>query len=59
MSGVLNIALAVAVIFAIVLAIGGAFILVRRPRGERIKGLLMLAVAAVTLVNVWLLTAPV
>ncbi|MBV7256724.1 hypothetical protein KCG44_07985 [Pacificimonas sp. WHA3] len=58
MSGFVNIAMSLAVLFAFILAAGGAFILVRRPRAERTKGLLMLAVAVVTLGNVWLLSAP-
>lgn len=59
MSGFLGIALSAAVIFSFVLAAGGLYILARRPRPERIKGILMIAVAGVTLVNVWLLSAPV
>ena len=59
MNNVLAIALSIAVIFSFVLAIGSVYILLKRPRKERVKGLLMLGVAAVTLTNVWLLTAPV
>ncbi|MBZ6379887.1 hypothetical protein B5C34_13740 [Pacificimonas flava] len=55
----LKIALSVAVIGAFALLVGGAYILLRRPRAERKKGLLMIAVAVVTVTNVWLLTAPV
>ncbi|MEM8825992.1 MAG: hypothetical protein AAGD40_03580 [Pseudomonadota bacterium] len=56
---ILNTALSLAIIFAFVLAGGGLYILLRRPRRERTKGLLMVAVAIVTVMNVWLLTAPV
>ncbi|MEE4350340.1 MAG: hypothetical protein V2J26_08940 [Pacificimonas sp.] len=59
MSMVLQIALSLAVLFAIILAGGGLYIVVKRPAKERIKGLLMIAVAIVTVANVWLLTAPV
>lgn len=56
---ILQVVLSVAVLAAIMLAAAGIFILLRRPASERAKGLLMLAVAGVTLVNIWLLTAPV
>ncbi len=59
MSTVATIALSLAVIFAFVLMAGGVYILLKRPRGERIKGLLMIAVAVVTVGNVWLLSAPI
>ncbi|MGB7406546.1 MAG: hypothetical protein WA906_12725 [Pacificimonas sp.] len=56
---ILNISLSLAILFAGVLVAGGVYILVKRPRAERTKGLLMIAVAVVTVGNVWLLTAPV
>ena len=59
MSSLITIALSVAVIFAFVLVAGGIYILLKRPRPERIKGVLMIAVAAVTLINIWLLSAPI
>ena len=59
MSGLFGIALSIAIIFALVLAAGGTYIVVKRPRGERSKGLLMIAVAVVTIANVWLLSAPI
>ncbi|MHB9878870.1 hypothetical protein ACSMXM_04315 [Pacificimonas sp. ICDLI1SI03] len=58
MGSVVQIALSLAVVFAVILAAAGIFIVLRRPRTERTKGLLMIAVAAVTVVNIWLLTAP-
>ena len=59
MGGLRGAASAIAVIVAIVLSVAGAFIIVRRPPGERSKGILMIAVAIVTVANVWLLTSPV
>ncbi|MGB3721284.1 MAG: hypothetical protein WA979_00515 [Pacificimonas sp.] len=59
MSNIATIALSLAVIFAFVLAAGGVYILLKRPRSERIKGLLMVAVSVVTIGNVWLLSAPI
>ena len=59
MTGIAGFAMSIAVLVAIVLTAGGVYILAKRPRRERIKGLLMIAVAIVTVGNVWLLTAPV
>lgn len=58
MGTLLSIAFSAAVLVAIALTVAGLYILIRRPR-ERIKGLLMIAVAIVTFANVWLLTAPI
>lgn len=57
MTSLLPIILSIAVIAAVIIGAAGAFIVVKRP-AERKKGLLMVAVAAVTLANVWLLSAP-
>lgn len=58
MQDVLGVALSIAVLVALALTAAGIYILVRRPH-ERIKGLLMIAVAIVTIANVWFLTAPI
>ncbi|MBW7947577.1 MAG: hypothetical protein H3C60_14390 [Sphingomonadaceae bacterium] len=58
MTNMLAIILSFAVIAAFVIGSGGVWIALKRP-GERKKGLLMVGVAIVTLVNVWLLAAPV
>jgi len=54
----LAIILSFAVIAAFIIGGGGVWIMLKRPE-ERKKGLLMVGVAIVTLVNVWLLAAPV
>ncbi|MBA4757161.1 hypothetical protein [Sphingosinicella sp.] len=58
MTNMLAIILSFAVIAALIIGGGGVWIVLKRP-GERNKGLLMVGVAIVTLVNVWLLAAPI
>lgn len=57
MSGFLTIVLSTAVIAAFVIGGSGVYIALKRP-AERRKGLLMIVVALVTIINVWLLSAP-
>lgn len=58
MTNMLAIILSFAVIAAFVIGGGGVWIMLKRP-AELKKGLLMVGVAIVTLVNVWLLAAPI
>lgn len=57
MTGMLPIILSLAVLASFVIGGAGVWTVLKRP-GERRKGLLMIGVAVVTLVNVWLLAAP-
>jgi hypothetical protein len=59
MNDVMTIIVSLSVIAAFAIGGAGIYILARRPAAERKKGVLMIAVAVVTLANVWLLTAPV
>lgn len=54
MSGLVATMLSIGVLAALALIAGGGYILLRRPRPERRRGLLMLTAGLVTLVNVWL-----
>lgn len=58
MTNMLAIILSFAVIAAFIIGGGGVWIMLKRP-DERKKGLLMVGVAIVTLINVWLLAAPI
>lgn len=49
--------MSLAVIAAFLIGGSGVYILLRKP-AERRKGLLMVLVGAITLVNVWMLSAP-
>lgn len=57
MSEALGIIISFAVIAAFIIGGAGVYVLLKRP-GERRRGVLMVGVALVTLVNVWLLAAP-
>lgn len=57
MSDLLVAVLSFAVIAAFIIGGAGIYILLKRPM-ERRKGMLMLAAGIVTLLNVWLLSAP-
>ncbi len=46
--------LSIGVLVCLALTAGGLFILLRRPANERMRGLLMLAVGLVTMMNIWL-----
>jgi hypothetical protein len=54
----ISIALSLAIVAAFAIGGGGLYILLKRP-AERRRGLLMVLVAAITIANVWLLTAPI
>lgn len=58
MSPMLTYLLSFAVIASFVIGSGGVYILVKRPTDRR-RGVLMIGVAIVTMVNVWLMAAPV
>ena len=50
----ISLLLSIGVLASLALLAGGAFILLRRPAHERKRGLLMLAVGLVTMINIWL-----
>ena len=58
MTDAFAIVMTLAVAAALVIGGAGGFILLRKPDDRR-RGWLMIGVALVTLVNVWLLTAPI